>query len=71
MAIMLAAGGMVDRYVQALEEQQICSKTNAIWTINDVPKLWRASVISRVIADGYVFDDEGHAVKPMIKGSED
>lgn len=58
---------MVRKYATALEEHQICSKTNAVWTIDDVPALWRTKVVSQVIADGYVFDEEGHAVRPIIE----
>lgn len=50
---------MVTKYVIALEERQICDKTGEIWTINDVPNLWRTKTKKQVIADGYVFNEDG------------
>lgn len=61
---------MVKKYVKALENHEINSATDEIWVINDVPNLWRTKVVAQVVADGYVFDEDGHAVKPVTEESE-
>lgn len=58
---------MVAKYVKALEEQEINSKTDEIWVIDDVPKTWRSKTEKQILADGYVFDAEGHAILPLTK----
>lgn len=58
---------MVKKYVKALEEHEINSKTGEIWVISDVPNLWKTKVTTQVLADGYVFDEDGHAVRPIIE----
>ena len=57
---------MVTKYVIALEERQIYEKTGEIWTINDVPSLWRTKTKKQVIADGYVFNEDG-TVSPSVE----
>lgn len=58
---------MVKKYVKALEEHEVNAKTDEVWVISDVPTLWRSKVTTQVIADGYVFDEEGRAVRPVVE----
>lgn len=58
---------MVKKYAKALEEHEINAKTGEVWVIADVPNLWRAKTATQVVADGYVFDTEGHAVRPIVE----
>lgn len=58
---------MVKKYVNALEGHEINAKTDKVWVISDVPNLWRGKVTTQVLADGYVFDEEGHAVRPITE----
>lgn len=58
---------MVKKFVQALENHEIYAKTGEVWVISDVPNLWRSKVTTQVLADGYVFDAEGHAVRPVVE----
>lgn len=62
---------MLKKYVKALEEHEINAKTDEVWVIGDVPTLWRSKVTTQVIADGYVFDEDGHAVRPIIEVDEE
>lgn len=50
---------MVKKYVRALEERQINTRTGEIWTIDDVPNLWRSKVEQQIAADGYIILDDG------------
>lgn len=50
---------MVKKYVRALEERQINTRTGEIWTIDDVPNLWRSKVEQQIEADGYIILDDG------------
>ena len=54
---------MVNKYARVLEEQDINSRTGDIWKIDDVPNLWNKKVRIKVEADGYIFDENGYAVK--------
>lgn len=62
---------MVKKYVKALEEHEINVKTGEVWVIADVPTLWKSKVTTQIIADGFVFDEEGHAVRPIIEANEE
>ena len=49
---------MVAKYVRKIEEDGM--------SINSVPNLWREKVRKQVEADGYVFDENGHATKVEV-----
>ena len=49
---------MVAKYVRKIEEDGM--------SINSVPNLWREKVRKKVEADGYTFDENGHAVKVEV-----
>lgn len=50
---------MVNKYARVLEAREINSNTGAIWTINDVPTLWRTKVERLIDADGYIIEEDG------------
>ena len=52
---------MVAKYARHLENRDINDKTGEVWAIQDVPKTWRAKTETKVIADGYYFDEDGTA----------
>ena len=52
---------MVKKYKRLLEERDINSNTNEVWTIQDVPTTWRSKTEQAVIADGYYFGEDGTA----------
>lgn len=52
---------MVNKYARLLEERIINDKTGWVWAIQDVPKTWRGKSEAKVIADGYVFLEDGTA----------
>jgi len=52
---------MVAKYSRLLKERAIYDKTGEVWSINDVPKTWRAKTEAQVIADGYYFAEDGTA----------
>lgn len=52
---------MVRKYVRLLEEREINHNTNEVWTINDVPNTWREKTRTKILADGYIFDEDGTA----------
>lgn len=52
---------MVAKYSRLLEEREINYNTGEIWAIQDVPKTWRKKTETKVIADGYYFDEDGTA----------
>ena len=54
---------MVNKYARALEAREINDQTGAIWTVNDVPNLWRKKVIAKIEEDGYTIDDDGTVIK--------
>ena len=62
---------MVNKYAHHLENQDINPKTDAIWTIQDVPKSWRNPTEAKVIQDGYYFDEDGVAQKIPENNAED
>ena len=53
---------MVNKYARPLEERIMNDKTGSVWAIQDVPKTWRGKTETKVLADGYVFLDDGTAV---------
>ena len=56
---------MKKKYVRALENREINSRTGEIWTINDVPNAWKAQVEAQIEADGYVIQEDGTVVKGL------
>lgn len=57
---------MVRKYVRVLEEREINAMTGEIWKITDVPNTWRKKTEAQVLADGYVFAEDGTAVLPEV-----
>jgi len=53
---------MVRKYTRVLEEREINSATGEVWAIQDVPNTWREKTRTKVLADGYVFDEDGTAI---------
>lgn len=53
---------MINKYARLLEQRAINEKTGNVWSINDVPSIWRDQTEQRVISDGYVFDEDGTAI---------
>jgi len=56
---------MVKKYTRLLEEREVNSRTGEIWAIQDVPNTWRARTEAAVLADGYVFLEDGTATKAV------
>lgn len=54
---------MVRKYARLLEERHTNEKTNAVWSIKDVPSMWQEDTKAKVISDGYVFKEDGTAIK--------
>ena len=52
---------MVNKYARVLENREINNATGEVWAIQDVPNTWRAKTQTRVISDGYYFDEDGTA----------
>ena len=52
---------MVNKYARLLEERIVNDKTDEVWAIQDVPKTWRGKTQTKVISDGYHFDEDGTA----------
>lgn len=50
---------MKKKYVKALENREINSRTDEIWKIDDVPSIWKAQVIAQIETDGYEILDDG------------
>lgn len=48
-------------YRRLLEDREINPKTNSVWAIQDVAKLWRKKTERLVLADGYHFAEDGTA----------
>ena len=55
---------MVKKYTRSIEAREINTRTDSVWSINDVPNAWNAKTRAQVLADGYVFLDDGTAIKP-------
>jgi len=50
---------MVKKYTKSLEARDINPMTEEVWTIEDVPVLWRKKVEKQIDADGYVIIEDG------------
>lgn len=61
---------MVNKYARVLEQREINVNTDEVWSINDVPNTWRKKTESKVIADGYYFDEDGTAY-PNVPNEEE
>lgn len=53
---------MVKKYARVLETREINTMTGSVWAIQDVPNTWRSKTEAKVLADGYVFLEDGTAV---------
>ena len=53
---------MVNKYARLLEERIINDKTGYVWAIQDVPRTWRNKTETKVIQDGYTFDEDGTVI---------
>lgn len=62
---------MVKKYVVVIEGREYNTRTDAIWSINDVPTIWRKKTREQVLADGYVFLEDGTAVKAEPEPEEE
>lgn len=62
---------MVRKYTKAIEGREYNTRTDNIWSINDVPTTWRKKTREQVLADGYVFLDDGTAVKAEPEPEEE
>jgi hypothetical protein len=60
---------MVNKYVRVLEEREINDRTGEIWTINDVPRTWRAKVEVKIYEDGYTILPDG-TVEKIVETEE-
>lgn len=54
---------MVSKYTRLLEERIVNDKTGYVWRITDVPRSWRNQTETKVLSDGYIFDEDGTAIK--------
>lgn len=61
---------MVNKYARVLEQREINVNTGEVWSINDVPNTWRKKAETKVIADGYYFDEDGTAYPNVPKEEE-
>jgi hypothetical protein len=61
---------MVKKYVRHLENRDINPSTGSIWTINDVPNLWRTKVMVQIEADDYIIEEDG-TVSPRPVNEDD
>lgn len=59
---------MVNKYARKLESREINPETESVWSINDVPNIWRKKVETKVEADGYIFDEDGTAIPALKEG---
>lgn len=53
---------MAVKFARLLKEREINYNTNEIWKLEDVPKLWRSKTEKLVLADGYIFLEDGTAM---------
>lgn len=56
---------MKKKYVKALENREINSRTEEIWTVDDVPNIWKNQVLSQIAADGYIVLEDGTVEKGL------
>lgn len=61
---------MIKKYARLIEQRITNEKTGSTWAIQDVPNTWRDGTHDRVIADHYVFLDDGTA-EPIPPNEED
>jgi hypothetical protein len=54
---------MVAKYARKLKDRLINDDTGSTWAIQDVPPVWRSKTETKVISDGYYFDEDGTARK--------
>ena len=59
---------MVNKYARVLEEREINATTGEVWSINDVPRTWKAKTEAKVISDGYHFAEDGTAYPNEVEG---
>ena len=52
---------MVSKYSWHIEERQINVDTGKVWSINDVPSIWKIKTKTKVESDGFYFDEDGTA----------
>ena len=57
---------MVRKYVRVIENREINSMTDKVWSIHDVPNTWKSRVQAQVIADGYTFDEDGTVINGNV-----
>ena len=55
---------MVKKYVKAIEGREYNTRTDSTWSIYDVPSTWKKKTEAQILADGYIFLDDGTAIKP-------
>lgn len=60
---------MVNKYARLLEERIVNDKTGMVWAIQDVPRTWLGKTETKVLNDGYVFDEDGTAY-PNVPNEE-
>ena len=48
---------MVELYRKKIKADDI------VFTLEDVPKLWRQKVMDRLVEDGYILNEDGSVVK--------
>ena len=48
---------MVELYLKKIKADDI------VFTLEDVPKLWRQKVMDRLVDDGYTLNEDGSVVK--------
>lgn len=56
---------MKKKYVKALENREINSRTDEIWTVDDVPNIWKNQVLNQIAADGYIVLEDGTVEKGL------
>lgn len=62
---------MVTKYVRLLKERAIYYKTGEVWRIQDVPFTWRVRTKERILAEGYIFAEDGTVIKAEELPAED
>lgn len=62
---------MVKKYARVLETREINTMTGSVWAIQDVPNTWRSKTEAKVLADGYVFLEDGTAVPAKLVKEEE
>ena len=48
---------MVELYLKKIKADDI------VFTLEDVPKLWRQKVMDKLVEDGYILNEDGSVVK--------